>query len=256
MLLSPSKTLIIHSVSLARTPSHLLSVAPLPAIIELRPMEETTATPAPLPARRRRPRALVGLSFAAVSWAVASAADERQAAEGSTIRRTPVASRHDDAVAEVPGPDREESVPNNIRRNLAIMDLFQRPSTRGHNHDNYVPDRKGPAENNDGGHRGTSIRGDGRDHDLEPRDVFGRDRTSIVAHGDASAADGDGDAEVIGPAYAGYLGGPSPYIVNGVNVPANRFPWFAAAMNSGSTFGGCAGVLIAQDWVLTAGHVS
>lgn len=206
-------------------------------------MEETTTATAPLLVRRRRrPRAIVGLSFAAVSWAaVASAADEQQATESSTIRRKPVDSGHV-SDAEVPGPDDE--VPNN-RRNLAITDLFQPPSARGQG-DANTSNVKGPADDNDNGHRGTSIRGDGRDHDLEPRDVFGRDRTSDVA---------DGEAE-IGPAYAGYLGGPSPYIVNGINVPANRFPFFAAAMNSGSTFGGCAGVLIAEDWILTAGHVS
>ena len=204
-------------------------------------MGESTTTTAPLRVRRRRPRALLGLSFAAVSLAVASAADEQQT-ESNTIRRTPVAPRHDDD-AEVPGPDAE--LPTH-RRNLAITDLFQPPSARGQGDSGNASVLKGPADNNENGHRGTSIRGDGRDHDLEPRDVFGPDRTSSVV---------DRDAE-IGPAYAGYLGGPSPYIVNGFNVPANRFPFFVAAMNSGSTFGGCAGVLIAEDWILTAGHVS
>ena len=203
-------------------------------------MGKSTTTTAPLRVRRRRPRALLGLSFAAVSLAVASAADEQQT-ESITIRRTPVSSRHDDA--EVPGPDAE--LPTN-RRNLAITDLFQPPSAWGQGESGNASVLKGPADDNENGHRGTSIRGDGRDHDLEPRDVFGRDRTSNVVNGDAE----------IGPAYAGYLGGPSPYIVNGYNVPANRFPFFAAAMNSGSTFGGCAGVLIAEDWILTAGHVS
>ena len=176
-------------------------------------MGETTTTTAPLLARRRRPRSLLGLSFAAVSWATVASADERQATDGNTIRRTPVAQRHD---AEVPGPDGE--LPPN-RRNLAITDLFQPPSARGQGDSDNASNMKGPAG------------------------VFGRDRTS------------NGDAE-IGPAYAGYLGGPSPYIVNGQNVPANRFPFFAAAMNSASTFAGCAGVLIAEDWILTAGHVS
>ena len=179
-------------------------------------MGETTTTTAPLRARRRRPRALLGLSFAAVSWATVASADERQATDGNTIRRPVSSKRHDDD-AEVPGPD-GELTPD--RRNLAITDLFQPPSARAQGDSDDALDMKGPAD-----------------------DVFGRDRTS------------NGDAE-IGPAYAGYLGGPSPYIVNGQNVPANRFPFFAAAMNSASTFAGCAGVLIAEDWILTAGHVS
>jgi hypothetical protein len=108
------------------------------------------------------------------------------------------------------------------RRHLAITDLFQPPSAK----------------------RGQEDAPSGASDDL-----FGSDRTSNVA----AAADSEGR--------------PNPYIVNGIDVPPNKFPWFTAAIKlpaagtslaaiGGSLFGGCAGQLIASDWILTAAHVS
>lgn len=46
------------------------------------------------------------------------------------------------------------------------------------------------------------------------------------------------------------------YIINGTRVQPNKFPFFAAALNSFDIFAGCAASLIAPGWLLTAAHCS
>ena len=42
-------------------------------------------------------------------------------------------------------------------------------------------------------------------------------------------------------------------IINGVEVPTNKYPWFARATN-GNSWGGCGGSLVSPEYVLTAAH--
>lgn len=43
-------------------------------------------------------------------------------------------------------------------------------------------------------------------------------------------------------------------IVGGVQSTAGKYPWIAAYQNSGQSPGGCAGTLVAAEWVVTAAH--
>mmetsp|Transcript_20544 Transcript_20544/g.44911 ORF Transcript_20544/g.44911 Transcript_20544/m.44911 type:complete len:474 (-) Transcript_20544:63-1484(-) len=158
-----------------------------------------------LPGRqRRRPRALAGLSFAAVAaTSAASAGRGENEGNGGTLRKGESA------------------------RHVALTNLFrppERPTRTGRvaivDDDNVDAD-----DEEDVGEVG----GKGENYDIY--------RTRTMSNENYLS-----------------IGGPSQYIVNGFNVPANRFPWFAAAMNAEIKFGGCAGSLIAQDWLLTAGH--
>ena len=171
--------------------------------------------------RRRRSTSSHVLALAALSFTAADLG-EKQAAD-NTIRRPvtqPVTYSHGTA----------ETTDGGSQRNLAITDLFQSPSQ-----DDAADDSASKVADND-----------------QLGDLFGRDRTSnVAAEAAAAAADeeqGAGDATE-------YLRGPTPFIVNGIDVTPNKYPWFAAGMKW-SSFGGCAGVLIASDWILTAAHVS
>ena len=157
--------------------------------------------------QRRRPRALVGLSLAAV--VATSAAPAGHAAEDIDILNTY-------RVENVGGTGHLRK--NTNTRDLAITSLFQPPDESP-----TLGTRTGRAATVDDDYV-----------DVEDEN-FGAYRTMTLS--DYSS-----------------IGGPSQYIVNGVDVPPNRFPWFVAAMNSEIKFGGCAGSLIAQDWILTAGH--
>ncbi len=183
--------------------------------------------------RRRRSSGSHVLALAALSFTAADLGEEQAAGNTNSIRRPvtqPVTKSHGDA-------ETAETTDDDSQRNLAITDLFQSPSQ-----DDAADGSASKVANND-----------------RLGDLFGR--TSNVAAEAAAAADDEeqdaGDASDSDIAYGGYLRGPTPYIVNGIDVPPNKYPWFAVAMrNWGSSFGGCAGVLIAPEWILTAGHVS
>ena len=177
--------------------------------------------------RRRRSSGSHVLALAALSFTAADLGEEQAAGNTNSIRRPVTYSHHGTA----------ETTDDDSQRNLAITDLFQSPSQ-----DDAADGSASKVANND-----------------RLGDLFGR--TSNVAAEAAAAADDEeqdaGDASDSDIAYGGYLRGPTPYIVNGIDVPPNKYPWFAVAMrNWGSSFGGCAGVLIAPEWILTAGHVS
>ena len=177
--------------------------------------------------RRRRSTGSHVLALAALSFTAADLG-EKQAAD-NTIRRPvtqPVTYSHGTV----------ETTDDGSQRNLAITDLFQSPSQ-----DDATDASASKVADND-----------------QLGDLFGRDRTSNVAAEAAAAADdeeqdaGDAtDSDIDGE----YLRGPTPFIVNGIDVQPNKYPWFAVGMKW-SSFGGCAGVLIAPDWILTAAHVS
>ena len=178
---------------------------------------------------RRRSNSSHVLALAALSFTAADLGEE-QAAD-NTIRRPvtqPVTYSHGTV----------ETADGGSQRNLAITDLFQSPSQ-----DDATDVSALKVADND-----------------QIGDLFGRDRTSnVAAEAAAAAADeeqGAGDATDSDIAYGEYLRRPTPFIVNGIDVLPNKYPWFAAGGMKWSSFGGCAGVLIATDWILTAAHVS
>lgn len=181
--------------------------------------------------RRRRSTSSHVLAVAALSFTAADLGEE-QAADITNSFRQPVTQPVTYSHGTV------ETTDGGSQRNLAITDLFQSPS-----HDDAADASASKVADND-----------------QLGDLFGRDRTSnVAAEAAAAAADeeqGAGDATDSDIAYGEYLRGPTPFIVNGIDVPPNKYPWFAAGMSKWSSFGGCAGVLIASHWILTAAHVS
>lgn len=177
--------------------------------------------------RRRRSTSSHVLAVAALSFTAADLGEE-QAADNTNSFRQPVTQ----PVTYSHGT--KETTGGGSQRNLAITDLFQSPSQ-----DDAAGDSASKVADND-----------------QLGDLFGR--TFNVAAEAAAAADeeqGAGDTTDSDIAYGEHLRGPTPFIVNGIDVPPNKYPWFAAGMRW-SSFGGCAGVFIASDWILTAAHVS